>query len=259
MNKVRIIPCLDIKHGRLVKGVNFKNLQDMGSPVEAAKLYTDMGADEIVFLDIAATVENRALFINLIKQTIDVIDIPLIVGGGIKDLESIQRLLNIGAEKVSIGSAAISDPDLIKNASYKFGSNRIVVAIDAKWNDNKNMWEVYTAGGNYNTGIDVITWAKKIEKMGAGEILLTSMDCDGTQNGYDIELTKAITCIVNIPVIASGGAGKYEDFYDVVVKANPSGVLAASLFHCRKVAIDKLKTYLSNRGISVYDKGDVNK
>lgn len=257
MNKIRIIPCLDVINGRLVKGINFKDLKDIGCPVEAAKFYRDTGADEIVFLDIGATIEERGLLLNLIKNAVNAIDIPLIVGGGIKTLEDIQEILDIGAEKVSINSAAISNPQIIKEASSKFGSEKIIVAIDAKRQQCKERWEVYTSGGTYNTGIDVLTWAKKIEKLGAGELLLTSMDKDGTKNGYDIKLTKAVTDIVDIPVIASGGAGRYEDFYDVIVKAEASGVLAASLFHYREIEIEKLKTYLSRRGLPVINKGDI--
>lgn len=254
MNKKRIIPCLDIKNGRLVKGVNFKNLKEIGEPVEAAKYYKDAGADEIVLLDISATSEKRSILLNLIREIADAIDIPLIVGGGIKSLKDIQNVLDMGANKVSISSAAISRPELIKEAASRFGGDKIIVAVDAKKRKCEDRWDVYTAGGTKNTGIDVLAWVDKVQSLGAGEILLTSMDKDGTKNGYDIKLTKAVTDIVDIPVIASGGAGTYEDFYDVIVKANADGLLAASLFHYRKIEIKKLKNYLYSKEIPVLKK-----
>lgn len=254
MNKKRIIPCLDIKNGRLVKGVNFKNLKEIGEPVEAAKYYKDAGADEIVLLDISATSEKRSILLNLIREIADAIDIPLIVGGGIKSLKDIQNVLDMGANKVSISSAAISRPELIKEAASRFGGDKIIVAVDAKKRKCEDGWDVYTAGGTKNTGIDVLAWVDKVQSLGAGEILLTSMDKDGTKNGYDIKLTKAVTDIVDIPVIASGGAGTYEDFYDVIVKANADGLLAASLFHYRKIEIKKLKNYLYSKEIPVLKK-----
>lgn len=250
-NKRRIIPCLDIREGRLVKGVNFRDLKDMGDPVEAAKYYEDAGADEIVFLDIGANSNDKGIILELIAKTIDVIDIPLIVGGGIKNLEDIESLFNIGASKVSISSAAVKNPQLVADAAHQFGQDKIVIAIDAKRRNNSG-WDVYIAGGSHNTGIDVLSWASKLQGLGAGELLLTSMDRDGTNAGYDMELTKAVTDVVDIPVIASGGAGGYRDFYNVIVEAGADAVLAASLFHYRQIDISELKRYLKDRGIAIY-------
>lgn len=254
--KKRIIPCLDVKDGRLVKGVNFKNLKDMGDPVEAARYYEDAGADEIALLDITASSNERNILLDLIHKITTVVDVPLIIGGGIRNIEHIQRIFDLGASKVSISSAAVENPQFIAKASARFGQERIIVAIDAKRRSSNSGWDVYIAGGRENTGIDVLSWAKKLQALGAGELLLTSMDKDGTNNGYDIDLTKAVTDVVDIPVIASGGAGSYEDFYDVIEEAGVDAVLAASLFHNRKVDINELKKYLTNRKISVYEKGD---
>ncbi len=252
MNIKRVIPCLDIKDGRLVKGVNFKNIKDVGDPMKAAMYYRDAGADEIVLLDVAATLDNRDILLDLIGQMAKKIDIPLIVGGGIGSTEDVEKVLTAGADKVSINSGAIVNPGLIDEISSKFSREQIVVAIDAKIKNNKTGWDVYTAGGRKNTGIDVLIWAQKMERLGAGELLLTSMDRDGTKAGYDIELIKAVKSVVSIPIIASGGAGRYEDFYDVIVDAGADAVLAASLFHYREIDIKRLKEYLDDRNIPVY-------
>lgn len=250
--KKRIIPCLDVKDGRLVKGVNFKNLKVLGDPVKAAKYYRDAGADEIVFLDITATSSGKGVLLDLVRDTVKVLDIPLTIGGGIRSIDDIRNVLNMGASKVSISSAALENPGFVAEASAKFGREKIVVAIDAKSKVNQYGWYVYAIGGSKNTNIDVLAWAKKIESLGAGEILLTSMDRDGTRDGYDIELTKAVTDVVNIPVIASGGAGNIKDFYDVIVEAGADAVLAASLFHSREIEIRELKDYLRSKNIPVY-------
>lgn len=245
----RIIPCLDIKEGRVVKGVNFINLVDAGDPVLIAEGYSNLGADEIVFLDITASHEKRGTIIDVVKKTAKKVFIPLTVGGGIRNLDDIHDLLLAGADKVSLNSIAVKDPELIKNASLKYGKQCIVVAIDAKWNG--TFFEVYIHGGRIATGLDAVLWAKKAEELGAGEILLTSMDADGTKAGYDLKLTKAITSILSIPVIASGGAGSKEDFYDVFSKANADAALAASLFHYKELEINELKKYLKDKGVSV--------
>ncbi len=250
MKTVRIIPCLDLYRGRVVKGVNFENLRDAGDPAEIARAYDSAGADELVFLDISATAENRKTMVDVISKAAEKISIPLTVGGGIREISDVQDILNVGADKVSIGSAAVANPRLISEAAGKFGSQRIVVAIDAK-KRTEGCWDVYIKGGRENTGKDVVEWAVEAEKLGAGEILLTSMDADGTKNGYDIELTRAVAESVKIPVIASGGAGKPEHFYDVIVDGKADAVLAASLFHYREVEIAQLKDYLSKRGIPV--------
>ncbi len=247
----RIIPCLDVKAGRVVKGVNFINLIDAGDPVEAAMTYEKMGADEIVFLDIAATLESRSMMFDMIKATAKKLFIPLTVGGGIRTMKDIYETLNAGADKISINSAAIQNPELIKESSKKYGSQCIVIAVDAKKNDEKGNWEVYSKGGTVNTGIDALDWCKRAEMLGAGEILLTSIDRDGMKSGYDIELTSVISSAVNIPVIASGGAGKKEDFLQVFDEGQADAALAASLFHFRTLDISELKEYLNFNKIPV--------
>lgn len=250
LNK-RIIPCLDINKGRVVKGVNFVNLIDAGDPVEVAKAYNAMRADEIVFLDITATHEARATLYDVIARAAEQVFIPLTVGGGISSVEQFRTLLNLGADKISINSSAVRNPDLITDAALKFGRQCVVVAIDAKRNE-KGSFDVYLNGGRINTEIDAIDWAIEAEKKGAGEILLTSMDCDGTKSGYDLELTKRVCQAVNIPVIASGGAGKVEHFKDVLDDGvGADAALAASLFHFKELEIKTLKEYLRNQGISV--------
>ncbi len=245
----RIIPCLDVKEGRVVKGVNFINIKDAGDPVEIAKEYSDLGADEIVFLDITASYEKRSILLDVVKRTSKKVFIPLTVGGGINTLDDIKNILNAGADKVSINSAAVKNPNLIFEASKRYGSQCIVVAIDAKYNG--KFYEVFTHGGRVATGLDAILWAKKCEQLGAGEILLTSMDKDGCKNGYEINLTKAISDIVRIPVIASGGAGSMYDFYEAFTKGNADACLAASLFHYKELEINSLKKYLQEMGVSV--------
>jgi len=245
----RIIPCLDVKDGRVVKGTQFVNLKDAGDPVENAKLYDEQGADEIAFLDITASYERRDILIDIVRRTADEIFIPLTVGGGIRNIDDIRKLLNAGADKVSINTAAVNDPTLIKNASKRFGSQCIVIAIDAK--RKSKGWEVYTHGGRIPTGIDAIEWAKKMEEMGAGEILLTSMDRDGTKDGYDIELTRTISETVGIPVIASGGVGKLEHLYEGLVFGKADAVLAASIFHYREFTIAQVKSFLKEKGVVV--------
>lgn len=249
----RIIPCLDIKDSRVVKGVNFVNFKDAGDPVEVAIAYEIAGADELVALDISATSEDRDIKLETIKSIANSISIPLVVGGGIKTLEHMENLFKIGVSKVSINSAAVYNPNFIKEAAIKFGSEKIVVAIDAKKDLSNRNWYVYTSAGNNKTEIDVVEWAIQVEKLGAGEILLTSMNEDGRKQGYDIELTKLVSSKVSIPVIASGGAGSLEDFYDVFTKTNASAALAASLFHFKEIEIPKLKIYLKEKGIKVYE------
>lgn len=245
----RIIPCLDVNNGRVVKGVNFVNLIDAGDPVETAKAYNKAGADELVFLDISASSDNRGTVIDMVERVASEVFIPFTVGGGIRTVENFREILNAGADKVSVNSSAIKNPSLITEAAMKFGSQCVVCAIDAKRNGES--WDVYLNGGRVNTGLDAIEWAKKAVELGAGEILLTSMDCDGTKAGYDIELTRKISESVDVPVIASGGAGKMEHFYDAFEKAKADAVLAASLFHFNEIKIKDLKDYLKNKGISV--------
>ncbi len=245
----RIIPCLDVDQGRVVKGVNFVKLRDAGDPVEMGKLYNNEGADELVFLDITASSDNRKTMINVVKNVAKQVFIPFTVGGGIRTVDDMRSILLAGADKVSINTAAVYNPKLITNGANIFGSQCIVVAIDAK--QNKNKWEVYTSGGRKPTGIDVIEWVKKAIKLGAGEILLTSMNCDGTKNGYDIALTKSISESVNVPVIASGGAGKIEDFFEVFEEGNADAALAASLFHFKELTIKQVKQYLNDKKIPV--------
>ena len=260
----RIIPCLDVKDGRVVKGIHFKNLRDAGDPVEIASRYSIEGADELVFLDITATIEKRKTIIEVVRKTAEKVFIPLTVGGGIKDVEDIRNLLNAGADKVSINTAAVKNPELIKIASEKFGSQCIVVAIDAKRKVSSKQlavskeikskilkWEVYIESGTKPTGLDAIQWAKKVEKLGAGEILLTSIDFDGTKLGYDIELTRAVSEAVNIPVIASGGAGHPKHLYDVLTKGKADAALAASIFHYNQYPIKKVKEYLARKKVPV--------
>lgn len=246
----RIIACLDVKSGYVVKGINFKKLKNAGNPVEIAEAYNVEGIDELVFLDITATRENRKIMLDVVKKTAEKVFIPLTVGGGIRDIEDIKELLMSGADKVSINSAAVKEPDLIKKAALKYGSQCIVVAIDAKRRD-KQRWSVFVNGGSIDTGIDVLDWAKRVEKLGAGEILLTSIDRDGTKDGYDIELTKMVSETVKIPVIASGGAGKAEHFFEVFEIGQADGALAASVFHFGEVDICNLKKYLCEKGIPV--------
>ncbi|SFQ36000.1 imidazole glycerol phosphate synthase subunit hisF [Caldicoprobacter faecalis] len=247
----RIIPCLDVDGGRVVKGTNFLNLRDAGDPVEIARLYDQAGADELVFLDITASAEARNIMLDVVARTAEQVFIPLTVGGGIRSLSDFRDILKAGADKVSINSAAVRNPGLIEEAASKFGSQCVVVAIDAKRRQDGTGWDVYINGGRINTGKDAVEWAVEVEKRGAGEILLTSMDADGTKDGYDIALTRAVTQAVNIPVIASGGAGRLEHFYDVIVQGGADAVLAASLFHYRELTISQVKEYLAERGIPV--------
>ncbi|RLE15264.1 imidazole glycerol phosphate synthase subunit HisF [Candidatus Aerophobetes bacterium] len=246
----RIIPCLDVMGGRVVKGINFVKLRDAGDPVENAKVYEREEADELTFLDITASHERRDIMIDVVERTAREVFMPLTVGGGIRDLEDIRLLLKAGADKVSINTAAVKDPSLVEKASRKFGSQCIVVAIDAK-KKTASCWEVYIYGGRVSTGIDAVWWAKKVVDLGAGEILLTSMDKDGTEDGYDIELTRTIVRAVNAPVIASGGAGTLEHFYEVFQEAGADAALAASVFHYKKYTIRQVKEYLARKNIVV--------
>jgi imidazole glycerol-phosphate synthase subunit HisF len=246
----RIIPCLDVKGGRVVKGVNFINIRDAGDPVEAAKAYNAAGADELVFLDISATLEERGTMIDVVRQVAEQVFIPFTVGGGIRTLEDIRLTLQAGADKISLNSAAVLDPDLVRTASERFGSQCVVVAIDVRRRPDGS-FEVVIAGGTRPTGLEAASWAKQVEKLGAGEILLTSMDRDGTKSGYDLEITRKIADAVSIPVIASGGAGTLADFYDAVTAGGAEAVLAASLFHYGEISIIQLKNYLGLRGIPV--------
>ncbi len=246
----RIIPCLDVAEGRVVKGVNFVNLIDAGDPVENAKVYNDEGADELVFLDITASHENRKTMVEVVEKVAESIFMPFTVGGGISTNEDIRNLLNAGCDKVSINTSAVRRPKFIKEASDRFGSQCIVVAIDAKKKGDAS-WEVYVRGGREATGIDAIEWAKKVESLGAGEILLTSMDHDGTKDGFAIDLTKRIGEAVNIPVIASGGCGKLEHFLEVFSLAKADAALAASIFHFREFTIGQVKEYLKGKGVTV--------
>jgi len=245
----RIIPCLDIKEGRVVKGINFVNLTDEGDPIEMASFYEKEEADELVFLDITASWEKRNIIIELVKKTAEKVFIPFTVGGGIRSLEDIYYLLRAGADKVSINTAAVLNPPLIQEASLKFGSSTIVVAIDAVKIDSD--WEVVINGGRTRTGLRILDWVKKVEKLGAGEILLTSMDKDGTKDGYDIELTKVVSEKVNIPIIASGGAGEPEHLYEVLFNGKADAALAASIFHRREYSILKVKEFLRQRGVEI--------
>lgn len=250
MHTKRIIPCLDVKEGRVVKGTNFVGLRDAGDPVERAAAYDIEGADELVFLDITASFEERKAMLDVIRETAGQVFMPLTVGGGISTVEDIRNALRAGADKTSLNSAAVKNPQLIADGAKLFGSQCIVLAIDAR-RTGDHKWEVYVQGGRKATGLDAVEWAKQGVALGAGEILLTSMDADGTKNGYDVELTKAITSVVNVPVIASGGAGKLEDFYEVLVEGGADAVLAASLFHYKELTISQVKEYLRDRGIEV--------
>ena len=247
----RIIPCLDVKNGRVVKGVNFVDLKDAGDPVEIGAAYGKAGADELVFLDITASSDNRKTVVDMVRRVAETVFIPFTVGGGIRTVEDFRLLLREGADKISVNSAAIMDPELISRAADKFGSQCVVVAIDAKRREDGSGWNIYKNGGRVDMGIDALEWAVKAEKLGAGEILLTSMDCDGTKNGYDIPLTRAVAQAVSIPVIASGGAGTREHFYDALTEGKADAVLAASLFHYKELEIRDLKEYLAGRGVSV--------
>lgn len=246
----RIIPCLDVDQGRVVKGVNFVDLVDAGDPVEQAQVYDEAGADELVFLDITATHEKRAIMHEVVRRTADQVFIPLTVGGGLRSVEDMRAMLQAGADKVSINSAAIKDPELISRGAEAFGSQCIVVAIDAK-RIAPGEWEVFVAGGRKATGLDAVEWAREAERRGAGEILLTSMDRDGTKDGYDVDLLRAVTGRLSIPVIASGGAGTLEHLRDGLVEGGADAVLAASIFHFRTFTIDEVKTYLRERDVSV--------
>ena len=246
----RIIPCLDVKDGRVVKGTNFVNLRDAGDPVEIAELYDGQKADEIVFLDITASHEKRPIILDVVAKTAEKVFMPLTVGGGINSLDDIRALLNAGADKVSINTSAVENPELVREASRKFGNQCIVVAADAKKTD-EGWWEVYTHGGRTPTGKNAIEWVSDVETLGAGEILLTSMDYDGTKNGYDLPLTDSVCRAVNIPVIASGGAGQLEDFYNVFAKTKADAALAASVFHYRELTVGDVKKHLSEKKVKV--------
>ena len=251
MHTKRVIPCLDIKDGRVVKGVNFVNLRDAGDPVSVASAYDVAGADEVVFLDITASADDRATKLEWVREVASRLFIPFTVGGGIRTVEDFRAILREGADKIAVNSAAIMNPQLISDAADKFGSQCVVVAIDAKRRADGSGWNIYKNGGRVDMGIDALEWAVKAADLGAGEILLTSMDADGTKEGYDLELTKAVTSSVEIPVIASGGAGKPEHFYDALVEAKAEAVLAASLFHYKELEIRQVKEYLRERGVSV--------
>ena len=247
----RIIPCLDVNDGRVVKGINFVNLRDAGDPVEGAAAYDKAGADEVVFLDITASSDHRATVVDMVRKVAEKVFIPFTVGGGIRTVEDFKVLLREGADKISINSSAINTPELIGNAADKFGSQCVVVAIDARRREDGSGWNVYKNGGRIDTGLDAVEWAMKANRLGAGEILLTSMDCDGTKAGYDIELTRQIADNVSIPVIASGGAGTKEHFYEALTEGHADAALAASLFHYKELEIMDLKNYLADRGVSV--------
>ncbi len=250
----RIIPCLDVDAGRVVKGVNFVNIRDAGNPVEVAKRYDEQGADEITFLDITASSDARETMVHVVEDIASQVFIPLTVGGGIRKLEDIRRMLNAGADKVSINTAAVFNPELVQEASYHFGSQCIVVAIDAKQvNDNPLKWEVFTHGGRKPTGIDAVEWAQKMVSLGAGEILLTSMDRDGTKNGFDLALTKTISEAVSVPVIASGGVGNLDHLAEGVLAGKADAVLAASIFHFGEYTIAQAKQHMKTAGIEVRD------
>ena len=247
----RIIPCLDVKDGRVVKGVNFVDLKDAGDPVEIAAAYDKAGADEVVFLDITASSDHRATVVDMVRKVAANVFIPFTVGGGIRSVEDFRVLLREGADKISINSSALNRPELISEAADKFGSQCVVVAIDARKRADGSGWNVYKNGGRIDVGLDAVAWTKKAEALGAGEILLTSMDCDGTKSGYDIALTRSIAEAVSIPVIASGGAGTKEHFYDALTEGKADAALAASLFHYKELEIMDLKAYLAEKGVSV--------
>jgi len=245
----RIIPCLDVDGGRVVKGVHFVDIRDAGDPVENAEMYNKQGADEIIFLDITASSDRRDIIIDVVGETAEQVFVPLTVGGGIRDLDDIRRILRAGADKVSINTAAVEKPDLVRKAADRFGSQCIVVAIDAK--QKGSSWEVYIHGGRTPTGLDVLDWAKKMEEFGAGEFMLTSMDRDGTKDGYDLRLTRTISHLVNIPVIASGGVGTLHHLYEGLTEGQADAVLAASIFHYNEFTVGDVKAYLRGRGVSV--------
>ncbi|MEE1257816.1 MAG: imidazole glycerol phosphate synthase subunit HisF [Lachnospiraceae bacterium] len=251
MHTKRIIPCLDVNNGRVVKGVNFVNLIDAGDPVAVAAAYDKAGADEVVFLDITASSDNRRTVVDMVRKVAEKVFIPFTVGGGIRTVEDFKAVLREGADKVAVNSAAIMNPNLISEAADKFGSQCVVVAIDAKRRADGSGWNIFKNGGRVDMGIDAVEWAMKADKLGAGEILLTSMDCDGTKNGYDIELTRMISENVSVPVIASGGAGTLEHFYDALDAGKADAALAASLFHFKELEIKEVKQYLRERGVSV--------
>ena len=251
MHTKRIIPCLDVNNNRVVKGVNFVNLRDAGDPVEVAKAYNKAGADELVFLDITASSDNRNTVVDMVRRVAEQVFIPFTVGGGIRTVDDFKTLLREGADKISINSSAIMNPRLISDAADKFGSQCVVVAIDAKSRADGSGWNIYKNGGRVDVGIDAVEWARKVDKLGAGEILLTSMDCDGVKRGYDVELTRIISENVSIPVIASGGAGKKEHFYDALTEGKADAALAASLFHYKELEINDLKHYLKEKGVQV--------
>lgn len=247
----RIIPCLDVKMGRVVKGINFINLKDVGDPVEIAEFYNKAGADELVFLDITATHEGRKTMLDVVKRTAEKVFIPLTIGGGISSLEDFKEILRAGADKISVNSAAVRDPELITRAAQRFGSQCVVVAIDGRKRSDGTGWNVFINGGRIDTGLDAIEWAKKVEALGAGEILLTSMDADGTKAGFDIEFTSKLADSVNIPVIASGGCGKLEDFKEVFGETGADSALAASLFHYKELTVREVKEYLKESQVAV--------
>ncbi len=251
MHTKRIIPCLDVTGGRVVKGINFVNLRDAGDPVEVAKAYDKAGADELVFLDITASSDARNIVIDMVRRVAETVFIPFTVGGGIRTVDDFRAILREGADKISINSSAINNPHLISEAADKFGSQCVVVAIDAKRRNDNSGWNVYKNGGRIDVGLDAVEWAVRAEQLGAGEILLTSMDCDGTKAGYDIELTRTISEAVSIPVIASGGAGNKEHFYDALTEGKADAALAASLFHYKELEITDLKEYLQSKDVPV--------
>lgn len=247
----RIIPCLDVHNGRVVKGTNFVNLRDAGDPVEVGRAYGEAGADELVFLDITASSDARTIKIDMVRRVAETVFIPFTVGGGIRSVEDFKMILREGADKVAVNSAAIMNPTLISEAADKFGSQCVVVAIDAKRRADGTGWNIYKNGGRVDMGIDAVEWAMKANQLGAGEILLTSMDCDGTKDGYDLELTRLVSENVSVPVIASGGAGTKEHFYDALTKGKADAALAASLFHYKELEISEVKTYLRDKNVSV--------
>ncbi|MBR6094074.1 MAG: imidazole glycerol phosphate synthase subunit HisF [Lachnospiraceae bacterium] len=251
MHTKRIIPCLDVNAGRVVKGVNFVNLIDAGDPVEVAAIYDKEGADELVFLDITASSDARDTVVDMVRRVAEKVFIPFTVGGGIRTVDDFKKILREGADKVAVNSAAIMNPNLISEAAEKFGSQCVVVAIDAKRRADGSGWNIYKNGGRIDMGIDAVEWAMKANRLGAGEILLTSMDCDGTKNGYDLELTRIISENVSVPVIASGGAGNMEHFYEALTEGKADAALAASLFHFKELEIRQVKEYLRNKGVSV--------
>ncbi|MBQ9232826.1 MAG: imidazole glycerol phosphate synthase subunit HisF [Lachnospiraceae bacterium] len=251
MHTKRIIPCLDVNNGRVVKGINFVNLKDAGDPVSVGAAYDKAGADELVFLDITASSDSRSIVVDMVRRVAENVFIPFTVGGGIRTVDDFKAILREGADKVSVNSAAIDNPELVRDAADKFGSQCVVVAIDARRRENGSGWTIYKHGGRIDTGIDAIEWAIKMDKYGAGEILLTSMDCDGTKAGYDIELTRLVSENVSIPVIASGGAGAEEHFYEALTEGKADAALAASLFHYKELEIMDLKRYLYNRNVAV--------